>query len=226
MASIRMGSLLLLAGFVLAATADAAPPKPAEKPPTKEQGEYFEKRVRPILVKYCYECHAGNPQKAKSNFVLDTREGLRKGGQSGAVIVPGNPEESPLIEAIRYEGLEMPPKEKLPDSLIDELVKWVEMGAPDPRVGKAANAKHKIDLNEARKFWAFQRLKPAPAPQVHDTAWPRTDVDRFVQAAREKQELQPAVDADRVTLISRVTFDLTGLAPSADEIYPFVYAFS
>jgi cytochrome c553 len=232
MTSFQRGSLLLLAGLVLpalilpglalTAAADAAPPKPVEKHPSKEEGEYFEKRIRPILVKYCYECHAGDPKKAKSHFVLDTRDGLRKGGQSGAVIVPGNPEESPLIEAIRYEGLEMPPKEKLSDDLIDELVKWIEMGAPDPRVGKAANAKHKIDLNEARKFWAFQRPKAAHAPEVQDTTWPRSDIDRFIQAAREKEKLQPVADADRVPLIRRVTFDMTGLPPTPEEIDAFV----
>ncbi|MBI3866544.1 MAG: DUF1549 domain-containing protein, partial [Planctomycetia bacterium] len=223
MVSIRTGSpLLLLAGFLFAATAHAAPAQPAEKHPTKEESEYFEKRIRPILVKYCYECHAGDPKKAKSNFVLDTRDGLRNGGQSGPVIIPGNADDSPLIEAVRYEGLEMPPKEKLPDSLIDELAKWVEMGAPDPRIGKAANPKHKIDLTEARKYWAFQRPKAAHAPEVADKAWPRTDVDRFVAAAREKEGLQPTADADRATLIRRVTFDLIGLPPTPEEIDAFV----
>lgn len=222
MASLRYGSLLLVAAFLLTATGQAAPPKPAEKHPTREESEYFEKKIRPIFVKYCYECHAGDPKKAKSNFVLDTRDGLRKGGESGPVIIPGNSDDSPLIEAVRYQGLEMPPKEKLPDSLIEELAKWIEMGAPDPRIGKAANAKSKIDLNEARKYWAFQRPKAAPAPQVADTSWPRSDIDRFVQAAREKEKLQPTADADRVTLIRRVTFDLIGLPPTPEEIDAFV----
>lgn len=222
MTCVRYGSLWLLAGCALTAAAHAAPAKPAEKPPTREQAEYFEKRIRPILVKHCYECHSGDPKKAKSHFVLDTREGLRKGGDSGAVIVPGNPDESPLIEAVRYEGLEMPPREKLPDELIDELANWVEMGAPDSRVGKAARPKNKIDLIEARKFWAFQRPHAARAPEVADKDWPRTDLDRFVQAAREKQNLQPAADADRATLLRRVTFDLIGLPPTPEEIDAFV----
>ncbi|MGE5193818.1 MAG: PSD1 and planctomycete cytochrome C domain-containing protein [Deltaproteobacteria bacterium] len=213
-------SLAAIAGLA-AATAGAAP-KPVDPPPTKEGAEYFEKKIRPILVRHCYECHSGDPQKARANFVLDTREGLRKGGQSGKVIVPGNADESLLIEAVQYMGLEMPPKEKLPDELIEELVKWVEMGAPDPRTGKAASVKSKIDLAEAKKYWAFQRPKAAAPPKVRDSAWPATDIDRFVQARREKERLQPAADADRVTLIRRVTFDLTGLPPTPEEIDAFV----
>jgi len=90
-----------------------AAPKPLARHRRKRERSTSKKKVRPILVRYCYECHSGDPRKAKSNFVLDTREGLRKGGQSGAVIAPGNPDESLLIEAVQYMGLEMPPKEKL-----------------------------------------------------------------------------------------------------------------
>src|SRR5262249_22961178 len=152
-------ALRLIAAFstlvasALVAIAANQPPviRPAgETPPTREGAEYFEKKIRPILVRHCYECHSGDPKKAKAHFVLDTAAGLKKGGDSGKVIVPGHPDESPLIEAVQYLGLEMPPKEKLPDELIDELVKWVEMGAPDPRIGKAANARNKIDLAEAK----------------------------------------------------------------------------
>src|SRR5260370_14648945 len=117
MGSARFGFLPVLAVLILASTATAAP-KIAEQHQTKEGDEYFEKKIRPILVKHCYECHSGDAKKAKGNFVLDTREGLRKGGQSGTVIAlgnsgVGNPEESLLIEAVRYQGLEMPPKEQL-----------------------------------------------------------------------------------------------------------------
>jgi hypothetical protein len=221
MARHRIGLVAVSIVALQSAVAGAAP-KPIEPPVTKEGAEYFEKKIRPILVHHCYECHSGDPKKAKANFVLDTREGLRKGGQSGTVISPGNPDESLLIEAVQYMGLEMPPKEKLPDELIEEFVKWVEMGAPDPRTGKAAKARNKIDLTEARKYWAFQRPKAAPVPKVQDTSWPVSDIDRFVQAQREKEHLRPAADADRVTLIRRVTFDLTGLPPTPEEIDAFV----
>ncbi len=221
MGRIRDGILPLLLVSAAASIASAAP-QMAEQHPTKEASEYFEKKIRPILVKHCYECHSGDAKKAKGNFVLDTREGLRKGGQSGAAIEPGKPEDSLLIEAVRYQGLEMPPKEQLNEELIDELVKWVEMGAPDPRSGKAAHVKNKIDLAEARKYWAFQHPKAVAAPQVEDPAWQGTDIDRFVQARREKEKLKPVGAADRVTLIRRVTFDLTGLPPTPEEIDAFV----
>lgn len=218
--------LLVMAVVAVAATAQSAPmtskPMTSEPKPEKSGAEFFEKKIRPILVRHCYECHSGDPKKAKANFVLDTRDGLRKGGESGPVIVPGHPDDSPLIEAVRYEGLEMPPTEKLPDEVIEDLVKWVEMGAPDPRSGKAAMAKGKIDLAEARKYWAFQKPKATAAPGLHDSAWPKTDIDRFIAARREHEKLKPAADADRVALIRRVTFDLTGLPPTIDEIDAFV----
>jgi hypothetical protein len=234
MARTRHAVVPCLAALILTASAAAADTPPKVRPmkdaghsakeghPTKEGAEFFEKKIRPILVRHCYECHSGDPKKAKANLVLDTRDGLRKGGQSGKVIVPGNPDESPLIEAVRYEGLEMPPREKLPDELIDELVQWVEMGAPDPRSGKAARARNKIDLAEAKKFWAFQRPRAVPTPKVDDSAWPHTEIDRFVQARREQEHLKPLADADRTTLIRRVTFDLTGLPATPDEIDGFV----
>lgn len=215
------GLLSLVSAMTLATLAGAAP-KDSESHPTKEGAEYFEKKIRPILVKHCYECHSGDAKKAKAGFVLDTREGLRKGGQTGPVIIPGNPDDSPLIEAVRYDGLEMPPKEKLPDELIDELVRWVEMGAPDPRSGKAARSKGKIDLAEARAYWAFQRPKLSPPTRVGEQTWPVTEIDRFIDARREKENLKPVADADRVTLIRRVTFDLAGLPPTPDEIDAFV----
>jgi hypothetical protein len=226
---------LVLSGMALGLVTSAAAAQPPEIRPrtepghaakepriTKEGAEFFEKKIRPILVRNCYECHSGDPKKAKAHLVLDTRDGLRKGGESGKVIIPGNPDESPLIEAVRYEGLEMPPKEKLPDELIDELVRWVEMGAPDPRSGKAVNARNKIDLAEARKYWAFQRPKPGPTPKVEDNSWPHSEIDHFVQARREKEKLKPVADADRTTLIRRLTFDLTGLPPTLEEIDAFV----
>ena len=215
-------ALAVLALTAIVSSTSTAAPKPAEQQPTKEGAEFFEKKIRPILVKHCFECHSGDPKKAKGKFVLDTREGLRKGGQTGAAIAPGHPDESLLIEAVRYQGLEMPPPEQLADELIDELVKWVQMGAPDPRIGKAIKSRNKIDLAEARKFWAFQRPQAVAPAKLQDTTWQGTAIDRFVQARREKEHLKPVADADRVTLIRRVTFDLTGLPPAPEEIDAFV----
>jgi Protein of unknown function (DUF1549)/Protein of unknown function (DUF1553)/Planctomycete cytochrome C len=213
---------IFLLSLILAIPAAAAAPKAAEPHLTKAAADFFETQIRPILVRNCYECHSGDPKKAKGNFVLDTHEGLRKGGKSGAAIDPGHPDHSLLIEAVRYESLEMPPKGKLPDESVDKLVKWVEMGAPDPRAGKAARVGGEIDFAEARKLWAFQPPKAVAPPSVHDKAWPITDIDRFVRARQEAEHLQPVADADRVTLIRRVSFDLTGLPPTVAEIDAFV----
>ena len=217
----RIGIALVLTRLVAAAPVSAEMPAAAEMHPTKEGMELFEKTIRPALVKHCYECHSGDPNRAKGHFVLDTRAGLRKGGESGAAIVPGNTDGSLLIEAIRYEGLEMPPKEKLPDDLIADFERWIATGAPDPRF-KPANAKNKINFAEARKWWSFQRPKASPVPEAHDKAWPRSDIDRFIIARLEKAKLQPVGDADRVTLARRATFDLTGLPPTPKEIDDFV----
>src|SRR6185437_3427158 len=188
----------------------------------KEQIDFFEQRIRPVLIHSCYQCHSGDPAKAKGHFVLDTRAGLRKGCDSGVAIVPGKPDHSPLVEAVKYESLEMPPKGKLPDEVIEDLAHWVEMGAPDPRIGKAANPRNKIDLDEARKYWAFQPPKVAATPAVRDTSWPRSEIDRFVLARLENEGLKPVADADRATLLRRVTFDLTGLPPTPEEILDFL----
>src|SRR5215475_14270311 len=136
------GSVFLL-GLILLVPGSAKAQKAAQEGTTKAGGDFFEKEIRPILVQNCYSCHSGDPKKAKGGFLLDSRDGLRKGGKSGAVISPGHPEQSLLIEAIQYESLEMPPKGKLPDELIDKLVEWVKMGAPDPRTGKAAKTGYK-----------------------------------------------------------------------------------
>ena len=193
---------------------------PDQQTATKQETDFFEKKIRPVLVRRCYECHSGDVKKAKGGFVLDTRLGLRKGGESGAAIVPGHPDDSLLIEAVRYDGLEMPPSGKLPDDVIADLVKWVEMGAPDPRSTRPG--RQGLNLAEARKWWSFQKPKASPPPAVANTSWPRTDVDRFVLASLEKSGLKPVADADAETLIRRVTFDLTGLPPSPEEIEAFL----
>ena len=220
----RQISLVLAAAaliFSLGRPASANPPVITPAGPSREGVDFFEKKVRPLLVRRCYECHSGDPAKAKGGFTLDTRDGLLKGGQSGAVVAPGSVDGSLLIEAIRYEGLEMPPKEQMSDEEIATIVQWVEMGLPDPRFGRAAHP-GKIDLEQARKWWSFQRPKASPPPEVQNSAWPRTDIDRFILARMEKEKLHPVADADRETLIRRVTFDLIGLPPTPAEIDAFL----
>jgi hypothetical protein len=217
-----IGIAVFVAGGAVAAQRPIIRPAFPDPHPSKEAADFFEKKIRPIFVRRCYECHSGDPKKAKGHFVLDTRDGLRKGGESGPSIVPGHPDQSLLIEAIRYEGLEMPPNERLPDDEVAELVRWVTMGAPDPRIPKSNKHGRKIDLAEARKYWAFQRPKALAAPRPQDTHWPATDIDRFIRARQEQLRLQPVADADPVTLIRRVTFDLTGLPPTPEEVEAFL----
>lgn len=197
-------------------------PKVVEQRPSKEGADFFENKIRPVLVRQCYSCHSGDPAKAKGHFVLDNQVGLRKGGESGEAIVAGHPDKSLLIEAIKYEGLQMPPNGQMSEEVIADFVRWVEMGAPDPRIGKAANPKNKVDLVEAKRYWAFQRPKSSTPPAVKDAKWARNDIDHFILAKLEHEGLAPVADADRVTLIRRVTFDLTGLPPTPEEVDTFV----
>ena len=120
------------------------------------QLEFFEKKIRPILVQKCYECHSAKAEEVEGGLLLDTRDGIRKGGETGHAVVPGDVQESLLIDSIRHESIEMPPEEKLPDEVVADFVKWVRMGAPDPRDGSSRTAKRQIDFDEGSKHWAFQ----------------------------------------------------------------------
>ncbi len=194
--------------------------------PTAEQRDFFEKKIRPVLADKCYKCHSEKAEKIKGGLVLDTREGIRRGGDNGPAVVPGEIQESLLIEAVRYANKDfaMPPKKeggKLPDDVIRDFEKWVQMGAPDPRDGAAPVVK-KYDAAKARAWWAFQPVKKPAVPAVQDAAWARSDIDRFVLAGLEAKGLKPAAEADKLTLIRRVSFDLTGLPPALPEITAFV----
>ncbi len=196
----------------------------ADAVPDKKGIAFFEKRIRPVLVESCYECHSTKEgAKLKGGLALDSREGLLQGGESGPSIVPGSPEDSLLIEAIRHDGLEMPPEKKLPAAVIADFVAWVKMGAPDPREGgKVPAAKKEIDIDAGRNFWAFQPPKAVEPPTVKDKQWAKTDIDKFVLATLEKNKLKPVADADRRTWIRRVTLDLIGLIPTPAEVDAFV----
>ena len=195
----------------------------AEPRLTQEGVEFFEKRIRPVLVASCYKCHSGDPAKAKGGLLLDTHDGLRKGGESGEVVALGNPEKSLLIEALKFEGVEMPPTGKLPDEVITDFETWVTMGAPDPRKARSGGVQSKADLlATAQRFWAFQRPRGSTPPAVQDTSWPSSDIDRFVLARLEKDGLRPVANADRSTLLRRLSFDLTGLPPTPEELDAFL----
>jgi hypothetical protein len=180
--------------------------------------QFFEQKIRPVLVKHCYPCHSAEAKKVRGSLLLDTRAGLLKGGDSGPALVPGKVTESLLIKALHNDGLAMPPSGPLPEEVVADFERWVRMGAPDPRDGKTAAVKATIDLEAGRTFWAFQPPRRHEVPKVADAAWPRADLDRFVLAGLEAKNLKPARDADRRTLLRRVTIDLTGLLPIPEEI--------
>ena len=200
--------------------------KPADKTtpkPTAEQLTFFEKKIRPLLVSKCYGCHSANAKSVKGELLLDSRHGWSKGGESGPALVPGKPGESLLIEAVKYDGLEMPPKEKLSDQQIADLVRWVKMGAPDPRKGGTASLiRREINIEEGRRYWAFQPPTESPLPAVKNRRWPQGPIDHFILSRIEAAGLEPAEDADKATLARRLHFDLVGLPPTPKQLEAFL----
>jgi hypothetical protein len=189
---------------------------------TKAQLDFFENKVRPVLANSCYKCHSTKGEKVKGGLLLDSREALLKGGDSGAAIVPGSPDSSLLIKAIRYTDpdLQMPPKgDKLTEQQVNDLVAWVKMGAPDPRVQSVAQREWK-DPNE--KHWAWQPVKKPLVPNVSQADWCKTPVDNFIVAKLAEQGMKPSALAEKRTLIRRAYFDLIGLPPAPSEVEAFV----
>lgn len=186
---------------------------------------FFETKIRPVLVEHCYECHSAKAvesKKLKGKLLLDARAGVLAGGESGPAIVPGKPAESLLISALQHESFEMPPKSKLPDSVIADFVKWIELGAPDPRDGEVRRVEAAgIDIEAGKQFWSFRPLSKSDPPKVTNEQWVATDVDRFILARLEKAGIPPNAAAERVTLIRRLYFDLWGLPPERAEVEAF-----
>ncbi len=183
--------------------------------------EFFEEKIRPVLVETCYGCHSPEAEEVKSDYLLDTREGIRKGGATGRdAVIPGDVESSQLIAAIRYdnEDLQMPPDGKLPDEVIAEFEKWVQMGAPDPRDGESRLPRE----IEAESHWSFQPLQKTEVPPVEDEEWPRSRLDSFVLARLEQEGFKPVGDADRATLLRRASLELIGLPPTLEELNDFL----
>ena len=185
--------------------------------------QFFEKKIRPVLVEHCYQCHSVKSKEVEGGLLLDTRAGIRKGGDSGKAVVPKNLEESLLIDSIKHESFEMPPEKKLSKEIIADFEKWIKMGAPDPRDGKSDTAKlKKKSLEENRNYWAFRPLSTAKFPAVSNKKWARGSIDRLVLSQLEKANLSPAADADRYTLLRRATYDLTGVPPTHAEVQQFI----
>ncbi len=189
--------------------------------------EFFEKSVRPVLAERCQTCHGGSKQKG--GLRLDSRTSVLQGGETGPAIVPGKPDESLLIGAVKYaDDLQMPPKSRLAPAEVAALTRWVEMGAPWPggslesTPGNKITASKTFDLGQRRaSHWAWRAIEATTPPEVHDSSWPADPIDRYLLARLESQGLKPAGDADRRVLIRRLTFDLTGLPPTPAEVDAF-----
>jgi hypothetical protein len=192
--------------------------------PSQEGVDFFERKIRPVLVQHCYSCHSSDAKKLKGGLSVETRQSLLEGGDNGPAIVPGKPNESLLIKAIRHTDpvLKMPRKEKLPDGVIADFEKWVKLGAPDPRANTTPQRKQGYaSIDEGRKFWAFQPPKMPPLPAVKDARWVHNDIDRFVLAKLEQKNLKPNRDADPAVLLRRLNYALIGLPPTVAELNEF-----
>ncbi len=190
--------------------------------------EFFEAKIRPVLVEHCYACHSAQSKRLEGGLRLDSPASIRQGGESGAIVFPGKPAESSLIAAVAYspDASNMPPRGKLPQRVIDDFRQWVAMGAPLPPESSSvasAPSKRTIVIDQAaRDFWSFRPLQTHPRPVVADATWPRRKLDGFIRHKLEQEQLAPAPSADRRTLIRRLSFDLLGLPPTYEEVESFV----
>ena len=188
----------------------------------KEQLDFFEAKIRPVLIRECYSCHSAEAAangKLRGDLLLDSRDATRKGGETGPAVVPGKAEASLLLSALKHEDLEMPPKGKLDAGIIADFEKWIQSGAADPRNGQSARTTSVMDVEARRNFWSFRPLVKLDPPKVTDqTKWARTDLDRFVLERLESSKLAPNSAANSRVLVRRAWFDLLGLPPTPEEM--------
>ena len=210
--------LLRVTGLALVAAILSTKPVAAQPNAGRAAVEFFENRIRPVLVERCLTCHG---ETSKGGLRLDARTHLLKGGKSGPAVVPGNADGSLLIRAIRHtdKKLKMPlaPAEPLTSAQVQDFVEWVKLDLPYPEKSPTP-----LDLSVARRFWSFQPIAEPPAPKVKQTGWPRSLPDAFILAKLEAKGLKPAPPADKQTLLRRATFDLTGLPPTPEEMEAFL----
>lgn len=182
---------------------------------TKDDGlKFFEQKIRPVLNQHCYSCHSKDAQsnkKLKADLFLDTANGMLTGGETGPTLVKGQSAKSLIMKALKYDGLEMPPAGKLPENVIADFAKWIDMGAPDPRQGElVAKPKREINLGEGKQWWSFQPLKET-TPPVGPAA---NAIDRFIQHASAEKKLQMSPPARKEKLMHRAYYDLIGFPPT------------
>jgi hypothetical protein len=189
--------------------------------------EHFEKRIRPVLVTECYDCHSAAAKEVKGGLLVDHREGLRRGGDSGPALVPGKPEESLLVSGLKHDGLEMPPKKKLSEAVLADFVIWIAQGAIDPREQPAnpqaaSERARQEQFHQRQQWWSLRPIQDPSPPAVQNAQWPAGEIDRFILARLESSGLKPTEPADATTLVRRLSFALTGLPPSSNDVDEFV----
>jgi cytochrome c553 len=195
---------------------------------SSEQVQFFESKIRPVLVEQCYRCHSADGQGIRGGLAVDSKDALLAGGESGPAVVPGELSESILWNAINYEDYRMPPKGKLPDSVLSDFRRWIEMGAPDPRVASGVMVHSRVtdeDIEKSKTFWSFQKptvRSPTPATGHSSLDWAKTEIDQYVESMWTTKELTPNQDADAYTLLRRIYYDLLGMPPSPQDIDRFV----
>ena len=221
---------VLAAAIPIAASGGEGTAKPGSPTFTAEQVRFFEEKVRPILETRCLKCHGGGG-KVKGGFRLDSRAAVLKGGELGPAVDRDQPDRSLLLRAIRYEELEMPPGGKLPAAEQGVLTRWVQQGVPwgsqpaapiSSPASPTSGPTSAQSIAAARRGWSHQPVVRPPLPTVKDRGWVRNPIDAFVLARLEAQRLHPAAEADRVTLIRRLTHDLTGLPPTPEDVDAFL----
>jgi len=181
--------------------------------------EFFEQKIRPVLVKHCYECHSAESKTVKGGLLLDTRTAVLAGGESGPIVVPRKINDSPILTALRYESFEMPPAGKLPDRVIADFERWIMMGAPDPREEEVVRPEApKIDFASARKFWSFKPPTRHKALAISNSKFVKKPHDSFVLARLNEAGLKPSARADRHTLVRRLYLTLLGIPPTSEEL--------
>ncbi|MGV3772682.1 MAG: DUF1549 domain-containing protein, partial [Verrucomicrobiales bacterium] len=182
--------------------------------------EFYQKKVAPILEEHCFKCHGDKAEKLKGGLLLDSREAILKGGDTGPVVEPGNPEKSRLIHAVQHldPDLAMPPKTKLSDAHIAILSEWIKKGVPAPSSKKAEEKYAAAD----KELWSTKPLSPGGLPEVAQKEWPLDPIDFYILQQLEAQKLKPVKAAEKASLLRRISFDLTGLPPTPEALEAFL----
>ena len=218
-ASLRFAVALLLCGLARAAAMGAEG--------SAADLAFFENKIRPVLVKHCYECHATGAEEIGGKLLLDSREGILKGGEAGPALVAGHPEKSLILKALRYDGLDMPPEKPLAASIVGDFEQWIRRGAVDPRTTKSQTVSKKSETVKpasaatAPRLWSLEPVANPRPPEVRDKSWGRDPIDRFVLSRIEAAGLTPTHDAEPRVLARRLSYDLVGLPPTNTELDAF-----